>query len=181
MDSEKSIPNQRALVLQGGGSIGAYEAGVFNVLYHWIQKDIQDKKDENIFDIVAGTSIGAANGAILVSFVQQNKTWEGAFTKLLQFWDNLASVPDLYHWWPFRNYWALPWSENFWINTWDYRNKSNSQSATAEAARRYYSAKECILHGPPMCFQNHKESMTIVFLIILACPVMYGMFMTTSH
>ena len=154
MDSEKNIPAQRALVLQGGGSIGAYEAGVFNVLYHWIQKDIQDKKDENIFDIVAGTSIGAANGAILVSFVQQNKTWEGASTKLLQFWDNLASTPDLYSWWPFWNNWVLPWNENFWIDTWNYRNDDNSQSATGEAARRYYSAKDFILYGAPNVFSK---------------------------
>ena len=28
--------SQRALVFQGGGSLGAYEAGVFHVLYHWI-------------------------------------------------------------------------------------------------------------------------------------------------
>ena len=58
---------QRALVLQGGGSLGAYEAGVFEVLYYWIKKDIDD--DENIFDIVAGTSIGAINAAFLVSYV----------------------------------------------------------------------------------------------------------------
>jgi NTE family protein len=29
----------RALVLQGGGALGAYEAGVFDVLYYWIKKD----------------------------------------------------------------------------------------------------------------------------------------------
>ena len=29
---------QRTLVFQGGGSLGAYEAGVFHVLYHWIKK-----------------------------------------------------------------------------------------------------------------------------------------------
>ena len=34
---------QRALVLQGGGSLGAYEAGVFEVLYYWIKKDTDDK------------------------------------------------------------------------------------------------------------------------------------------
>ena len=58
---------QRALVLQGGGSLGAYEAGVFSALYYWIKKDIDD--DENVFDIVAGTSIGAINAAFLVSYV----------------------------------------------------------------------------------------------------------------
>ena len=29
---------QRALVFQDGGSLGAYEAGVFHVLYHWLKK-----------------------------------------------------------------------------------------------------------------------------------------------
>ena len=53
---------QRALVLQGGGSLGAYEAGVFEVLYYSIKKDIVDD-NENVFDIVAGTSIGAINAA----------------------------------------------------------------------------------------------------------------------
>ncbi len=28
----------RALVLQGGGALGAYEAEVFDVLYYWIKK-----------------------------------------------------------------------------------------------------------------------------------------------
>ena len=30
---------QRALVLQEGGSLGAYEAGVFNTLYYWIKNE----------------------------------------------------------------------------------------------------------------------------------------------
>ena len=131
---------------------------------------------------MAGTSIGAVNGAILVSFVQQNKSWEGASTKLLQFWDNLASIPDLYHWWPFWNNWALPWNKDFWIDTWNCSNKINSKLATGEAARRYYSVKEFILNGAPNVFSKPQRIyMTIVFLIILAFPVMYGMFMTISH
>ena len=43
---------QRALVLQGGGALGAYDAGVVQALY--------DKIDTNdgrpLFDIIAGTS-----------------------------------------------------------------------------------------------------------------------------
>jgi len=57
---------QRALVFQGGGSRGAYEAGVFHVLYHWIKKDLSE--DENIFDIIAGTSIDAINASIIVNY-----------------------------------------------------------------------------------------------------------------
>jgi NTE family protein len=156
MDSEKMVSTQRALVLQGGGSIGDYKTGVFNVLYYWIQKGTKDEKNDNIFDIVAGTSIGATNGAILVSFVQQNKTWNGASSKLLEFWDNLASTPDLYYYWPFWNIWTLPWSKEFWIDTWNNLSNSNPQSATVETARRYYSEKDFILNGAPMYFRNRK-------------------------
>ncbi|MGB5090955.1 MAG: hypothetical protein WBN72_08440 [Nitrososphaeraceae archaeon] len=38
---KKDTQVQRALVLQGGGSLGTYEAGVVNVLYHWIKKDLK--------------------------------------------------------------------------------------------------------------------------------------------
>jgi NTE family protein len=63
--------SQRALVFQGGGSLGAYEAGVFHVLYHWIKKDLQE--DKNIFDIIAGTSIGAINASIILSHILERK------------------------------------------------------------------------------------------------------------
>ena len=64
--------SQRALVFQGGGSLGAYEAGVFHVLYHWIKKDLR-KDNENIFDIIAGTSIGAINASIILSHILEMK------------------------------------------------------------------------------------------------------------
>lgn len=51
------IPTQTALVLQGGGALGAFECGVVRAL-----------EEEGIFpDIVAGVSIGAFNGAIIAS------------------------------------------------------------------------------------------------------------------
>lgn len=74
--SNITIPeSQRAVVFQGGGSLGAYEAGVFHVLYHWIKKDIH-KDDENIFDIIAGTSIGAINSSIILSHILERKEEE---------------------------------------------------------------------------------------------------------
>ena len=42
---------ETVLIMQGGGSLGAYECGVFKALY----------KNGIRFDIVAGTSIGAIN------------------------------------------------------------------------------------------------------------------------
>ena len=46
---------ENVLVLQGGGSLGAFACGVFNAL---VKNNIK-------IDIVAGTSIGAINGAIM--------------------------------------------------------------------------------------------------------------------
>jgi len=151
----KEKPPHRALVLQGGGAIGAYEAGVFKVLYFWIKKDIRNK-NENIFDVVAGTSIGAINGAILVSYVQEKGTWEGAPERLSKFWEYISSTPDLSNWWPFWFNWPYPWSENSWMKVWDERHTINPSAATGEAARRFYSTKEYILSGAPKVFSKEK-------------------------
>jgi Patatin-like phospholipase len=76
METKKMRPH-RALVLQGGGALGAYEAGVFKALMEKITKEDETNGEINrpLFDIVAGSSIGAANAAILVSYVVQNKNW----------------------------------------------------------------------------------------------------------
>jgi hypothetical protein len=52
-------------------SLGAYGAGVYSRLYESLSKmDIEEgNKGKPIFDIIAGTSIGAINAAVLVSYV----------------------------------------------------------------------------------------------------------------
>ena len=54
---------QRALVFQGGGSLGAYEAGAYKAIYELLSE--RDKKigreDKPLYHVVAGTSIGAMN------------------------------------------------------------------------------------------------------------------------
>ncbi|MGB6530643.1 MAG: patatin-like phospholipase family protein, partial [Candidatus Nitrosopolaris sp.] len=60
----EQVPDfQRVLVLQGGGSLGAYEAGVYKALYEMTTKYDKERgfKDKPLVDIVAGTSIGAIN------------------------------------------------------------------------------------------------------------------------
>jgi len=39
---------QRALVMQGGGALGAYEAGVYRILYGWISESLerQDRTEQ---------------------------------------------------------------------------------------------------------------------------------------
>ena len=47
--------------------------------------------DVPLFDIIAGTSIGAINAAILVSYVLENKTWKGSSERLEEFWKCLST------------------------------------------------------------------------------------------
>ena len=91
IESKKVRPH-RALVLQGGGALGAYEAGVFKALAEKLAREDEEngEKGRPLFDIVAGSSIGAVNAAILVSYVVQNKTWDGSDRTIYQFWDDLS-------------------------------------------------------------------------------------------
>ena len=63
-----TIPKvQRALVLQGGGALGSYQAGVFKSLYEKMKtnQNNDDGNDHHLFDIIAGTSIGAINDILI--------------------------------------------------------------------------------------------------------------------
>ncbi|MDW0257327.1 MAG: patatin-like phospholipase family protein [Nitrososphaeraceae archaeon] len=83
---------QRALVFQGGGSLGAYEAGAYKAFYELLsERDKNTGREDNIFDIVAGTSIGAMNATVLVSYVKESKTWKGSAERLIEFWEHLAT------------------------------------------------------------------------------------------
>jgi NTE family protein len=96
-NNSNSLPKiQRALVLQGGGTLGAYEAGVLKILckYFTGQDKKNDEKGRLLFDVVAGTSIGAMNGAILVSKVLENKSWKIAVEELERFWNDKESGLD---------------------------------------------------------------------------------------
>ncbi len=140
--SRRNVPaKERALVLQGGGSLGAYEAGAYKALYERLsKKDKSDGKETSItFDIIAGTSIGAMNAAVLTSYVIENGTYEGSAERLLDFWKYLSkeSIAD-----------ANPWFKPFW----NYLHSVDKVIATGEAARRYYSAKEFAVSGVPNVF-----------------------------
>ena len=95
-DSHKPY-RQRALVLQGGGTLGAYEGGVLEVLCQRLYEEDKENKREDslLFDIVAGTSIGATNGAILVSQFLKTRNWVKAVDKLHKFWTKQLSVKNL--------------------------------------------------------------------------------------
>ena len=82
----------RALVLQGGGALGAYEAGVLKRLAETLRKgdELNGQSGRPLFDIVAGTSIGAINASIIVNYVLKNKSWDGVENELYDFWDYIS-------------------------------------------------------------------------------------------
>jgi NTE family protein len=143
-----TIPaKERALVLQGGGSLGAYEAGAYKGIYEFLSSWDRDhgKEKKSTFDIIAGTSIGAINSAVLVSYVIENQTYEGSAERLIDFWHYISkeSKADKN---PFFEMW------------WNEVHKFNKSAATAEAARRYYSAKEFAYFGVPNAFVPNRPT-----------------------
>ncbi|MFL9932592.1 patatin-like phospholipase family protein [Paraburkholderia sp. RL18-103-BIB-C] len=74
-DGAPDIPGQIVLVFQGGGALGAYQAGVYQALH--------DGKVEPHW--VIGTSIGAINGAIIAGNKPENR-----IARLTQFWNGVA-------------------------------------------------------------------------------------------
>src|SRR3982074_1546924 len=69
-----------ALLLQGGGALGAYQAGVYEAL---TEADLHP-------DWVAGISIGAINGALIAGNAPETRV-----DKLRAFWEGITAQP----WW----------------------------------------------------------------------------------
>jgi NTE family protein len=83
---KESRQTENVLVLQGGGSLGAFACGVFKAL---VKKNIR-------IDIAAGTSIGAVNAAIIVGSKSDHPEKD-----LEEFWIEVAEsnykiIPDIY-------------------------------------------------------------------------------------
>ncbi|WP_273994243.1 patatin-like phospholipase family protein [Burkholderia thailandensis] len=96
---QAALPGQVVLVLQGGGALGSYQAGVYEALH---AAGIEP-------DWIIGTSIGAVNGAIIAG----NRT-ENRLVRLREFWSGAARHEP----WPtvapyagasnvFRNMWTV--------------------------------------------------------------------------
>ena len=131
----------RALIFQGGGSLGAYEAGAYKAIYEELtaRGRAEGRENEPLFHIVSGTSIGAINAALLVSYVKENKTWEGSGERLIEFWEYLSTQPLVEN---------IP----YFMHYWDYWHRLDGRIASGESARRYFTSKEFILKGVPNVF-----------------------------
>jgi NTE family protein len=82
---KRPFGDQVVLVLQGGGALGAYQAGVYQAL---MEGGIEP-------DWVIGTSIGAINGALIAGNAPGNR-----IARLKEFWDGVGRKNSLDHFWP---------------------------------------------------------------------------------
>ena len=128
--SQENDNCQRTLVFQGGGALGAYEAGTYQHIY---RKVSQENPDGRLFDIIAGTSIGAINSSVLVGHYLKNNSWVGSAEKLLEFWKGLMcpTIAD-----------GLFVRNSLVSNSWNYLRIFNQGIADAESARRFWSIFE---------------------------------------
>ena len=98
------------------------------------------ENDENVFDVIAGTSLGAINPALLINHVLGNRrngknkkaSWQGSDHMLEQFWKKDTST--------------VTYFENPYLQGW-LKYGQLFPSVSNEAARRYYSVKELLTTG----------------------------------
>lgn len=91
----------RALVLSGGGSKGAYQAGAL--------KHILGEKHIN-YDIFCGVSVGAINCALLSMFSTGQE--EESIATLTKLWSEMDNSKIYKRWWPFGRFHSL-WKKSF--------------------------------------------------------------------
>jgi NTE family protein len=84
-EKTRAIKEQVVLVLQGGGALGAYQAGVYQAL---LEGGIEP-------DWVIGTSIGAINGALIAGNPPERRV-----ERLREFWSAVAKGRPLDELWP---------------------------------------------------------------------------------
>jgi len=78
--SQTSPKPETVLVMQAGGSLGAYECGVCKIL----------SKHDIEFDIIAGTSIGAINATIIAAGYSKKEGIRNSVKRCEDFWMDLA-------------------------------------------------------------------------------------------
>src|SRR4051794_12451617 len=73
-----TLPGQVVLVLQGGGALGSYQAGVYQALH---EAGIEP-------DWIIGTSIGAINASLIAGNALENR-----LPRLREFWKRMEQRP----------------------------------------------------------------------------------------
>lgn len=152
----KPLP-RRALILQGGGALGAYELGAIKALFEKLTtEDEKNNKGRPLFDIVAGSSIGAVNATVLVCGVLNaqranpsqpaSEWWKSAIRDLEQFWqetsqfdyfDNTLLNPLWKGWWDSAGHLA-ELNRIYWKNFYENYGKAGFSEVPPFDAWFYY-------------------------------------------
>jgi NTE family protein len=88
-NGQESTPSQTVLVFQGGGALGAYQAGVYQALHEF---GIEP-------DWIIGTSIGAINASLIAG-----NEFENRLPRLEEFWQRMAH----------KSFWTMSQSLSYW-------------------------------------------------------------------
>jgi NTE family protein len=126
-------PRRRtALVLQGGGALGSYQAGVYQAL----------AEDGRSLDWVAGVSIGAVNAAIIAGNPPERRV-----KRLREFWETITEDSALWPEFPYEGWRAL------------YRH-SAAVAAVLFGQPGFFRPRpviEWISHRPPLSYYDTSE------------------------
>jgi len=76
--TKRPLPFEQTVLLQGGGALGSYQAGVYQTL---AEADLTH-------DWVAGISIGAINAALIAGNPQDKR-----IGRLREFWEGVSASP----------------------------------------------------------------------------------------
>jgi len=130
MKNARNLEN--VLILQGGGSLGAFGCGVFKAL----------AKRNITIDIIAGTSIGGVNAAIIAGSNDQDRSEQ----LLEQFWLELSdSFVDLNADSPYSYFSSRPFIGQFlpsyYNSLFERREEENDQTTMAHEKRRFEQLK----------------------------------------
>jgi NTE family protein len=88
-NGQESAPSQTVLVFQGGGALGAYQAGVYQALH---ESGIEP-------DWIIGTSIGAINASLIAG-----NEFENRLPRLEEFWRRMTH----------KSFWTMSQSLSYW-------------------------------------------------------------------
>ena len=93
----------------------------------------KESPDGRLFDIVAGTSIGAINSTVLVGHYLKNNSWDGSAERLLEFWEGLMcpTIAD-----------SLFDKKSLVRIFWENLRTFNRDVADVESARKFWSIFE---------------------------------------
>ena len=115
------------LVLQGGGALGAYQAGVFQALH---EAGIQLRW-------LCATSIGAINGALIVGNPPEQQVG-----RLREFWEAITKPPIKFPMLPWLS--DLPWAGDERMRAWT--NKMSAFAAMVHGAPGFFTPRA----APPL-------------------------------